>query len=262
MSTRTLRGQCFCGAVGFELITPTDFCSHCHCSSCRRLSGAAFVTWTSAPEERFKFVRGEANVKWFASSTSVQWGSCRDCSSTLLYRTTDSARVYVTVASLRDPLDREPSSHVSFEEHVPWFSPGDALPRHLGKSDEQLPTPATHIILFVADQEASARFYAQVLGSTPRLNVPGMTEFQLPGGAVLGLMPERGVARLFDARLSTQRAGARVELYLHVDDADAMHERALAAGATSLSEMADRDWGHRVAYSQDPDGHVLAVARL
>jgi predicted enzyme related to lactoylglutathione lyase len=54
----------------------------------------------------------------------------------------------------------------------------------------------THFILYVADQARSAAFYAKVLCVEPRLDVPGMSEFVLPGGAVLGLMPEAGIRRL------------------------------------------------------------------
>ncbi|NUQ54781.1 MAG: glyoxalase, partial [Dehalococcoidia bacterium] len=53
----------------------------------------------------------------------------------------------------------------------------------------------------------------------------------------------------------------RAELYLVVDDPAACHARALAAGAVELSPLAARDWGDEAAYSQDPDGHVLAFAR-
>ena len=37
--------------------------------------------------------------------------------------------------------------------------------------------------------------------------------------------------------------------------------RLRAAGATELSALTARDWGHEVAYFADPDGFVLAVAR-
>jgi catechol 2,3-dioxygenase-like lactoylglutathione lyase family enzyme len=124
-------------------------------------------------------------------------------------------------------------------------------------------TGLTHFILYVADQARSARFYARVLDCAPRLDVPGMTEFDLPGGAVLGLMPEAGIKRLLGETLpDPARASGipRAELYLLVDDPAAVHRRALDAGATELSPLLARDWGHRVAYALDPDGHVLAFA--
>lgn len=101
------------------------------------------------------------------------------------------------------------------------------------------------------------------LGIQPRLNVPGMTEFDLGNGAVLGLMPEAGVDRLFEGRVETgnpESRLSRVELYLIVDDAAVFHARAINSGAVELSPLAVRDWGHKAAYSLDPDGHVLAFA--
>lgn len=122
---------------------------------------------------------------------------------------------------------------------------------------------AAHFILYVADQARSTAFYAAALGDAPRLHVPGMTEFALPGGAVLGLMPEAGIRRLLGPALPDPelgRAGARCELYLLVDDPAAGHARALAAGAHELSPLQPRNWGHVAAYALDPDQHVLAFA--
>jgi uncharacterized protein len=119
-----------------------------------------------------------------------------------------------------------------------------------------------HLILYVRDQAASTAFFRRVLLAEPTLDVPGMTEFALPGGAVLGLMPERGIVALLGKRVDPARANGapRAELYLLVDDAGAYHARALAAGGFELSGLADRDWNHRVAYASDPDGHVIAFA--
>ena len=122
----------------------------------------------------------------------------------------------------------------------------------------------SHFILYVADQEPSRAFWAAVLLKTPSLHVPGMTEFTLGEGVVLGLMPEKGIARLLGGRIdpSLGRGGPRAELYLVVDDALAYHRRALAAGAHELDPLSPRDWGHRVSYVLDPDGHVVAFAEV
>jgi len=121
----------------------------------------------------------------------------------------------------------------------------------------------TNIILFVSDQEASARFYEAVLMMRPSLNVPGMTEFELNEGTVLGLMPVAGIRRLLGTKLrdpDEAKGVPRAELYLSVDDPESFHQRALGQGATELSPLATRDWGDQAAYSTDLDGHVLAFA--
>lgn len=121
-----------------------------------------------------------------------------------------------------------------------------------------------HFILYVQDQNASRDFYARALGRPASLHVPGMTEFELTNGAVFGIMPESGIARLLGPTVnpSTMRGAGRAELYLVVDDAAAHHARAIAAGARELSPLLARDWGHRAAYSLDADGHVLAFAEV
>jgi len=116
----------------------------------------------------------------------------------------------------------------------------------------------------VKDQDHSTQFYSVVLDKKPELHVPGMTEFQLSDKCVLGLMPEQGIQRLLGDRLpDPSRANGipRAELYLKVDDPAPFHSRALQAGAQELSPLAARDWGDQVAYSLDPDGHVLAFAK-
>jgi RimJ/RimL family protein N-acetyltransferase/catechol 2,3-dioxygenase-like lactoylglutathione lyase family enzyme len=128
--------------------------------------------------------------------------------------------------------------------------------------DATPPTPAARFILYVRDQERSRAFYQAALGVSPRLHVPGMTEFALPGGAVLGLMPEAGIRRLLptlpDPALA--RGAPRAEAYLLVASPGEFLERALAAGATELSGVLPREWGDDAGYCLDPDGHVLAFA--
>lgn len=113
------------------------------------------------------------------------------------------------------------------------------------------------------DQEHSTGFYSHVLAVQPTLHVPGMTEFTLNEGCVLGLMPENGIKKLLGAVLPDPSLGSgipRAELYLRLRDARHFHARALKQGATQLSGFEERDWGDCVAYCLDPDGHVLAFA--
>ena len=119
-----------------------------------------------------------------------------------------------------------------------------------------------NFILYVKDQAKSREFYARVFNMVPVLDVPGMTEFKLVAGCVLGLMPVKGAKRLLPGIPDPEKAGGvpRAEVYLTVKDPAAFQARALAAGAVELSPLAPRDWGHRAAYSLDPDGHVLAFA--
>ena len=121
-----------------------------------------------------------------------------------------------------------------------------------------------HFILYVEDQARSTAFYAHVLAMPPQLDVPGMTEFRLGEETILGLMPCSGIKRLLGEKLPDPSKASGIphaELYLVIDDPNVYHQRALDNGAVELSKLMLRDWGHEVAYSLDPDGHVVAFAR-
>jgi catechol 2,3-dioxygenase-like lactoylglutathione lyase family enzyme len=119
-------------------------------------------------------------------------------------------------------------------------------------------------ILYVADQDKSKNFYSKVLDSEPVLHVPGMTEFLLQSNVKLGLMPENGIRKILLDKTPDPANGngiPRCELYLKVPFIFSYVERALQAGAKMVSEASDRDWGDKVCYLGDPDGHVIAFAQ-
>lgn len=119
-------------------------------------------------------------------------------------------------------------------------------------------------VLYVADQAKSTDFYRAVLDLEPCLDVPGMTQFELTQGSLLGLMPEIGIQRLLGDQLpdlSLARGVPRAELYLRVAEPQLYHARVLEQGGKELSPLQKRGWGDLAAYSLDLDGHVLAFAQ-
>jgi uncharacterized glyoxalase superfamily protein PhnB len=62
------------------------------------------------------------------------------------------------------------------------------------------------------------------------------------------------VVMMFDAKPEWPDTPAFLRLY--VDDGDAVHARALAEGATSVTEMTELFWGDRIGRVRDPQGNV------
>jgi catechol 2,3-dioxygenase-like lactoylglutathione lyase family enzyme len=48
---------------------------------------------------------------------------------------------------------------------------------------------------------------------------------------------------------------------VHVDDVDAIHQRAVDAGLSPTMAPSDAPWGERYFHIDDPDGHELSLAR-
>lgn len=118
-------------------------------------------------------------------------------------------------------------------------------------------------ILYVSNQEKSTKFYETILRQNPSLNVPGMTEFSLNEFVKIGLMPNEGIAKIITPILPHPTSGngiPRCELYLQVENLETIFEEAKRAGAIEISPIALRDWGDRVGYVADFDGHVIAFA--
>jgi lactoylglutathione lyase len=55
---------------------------------------------------------------------------------------------------------------------------------------------AFEVILYVENQQSAATFYEKLLQTQPTLNVEGMTEFMLTAHVTLGLMPNKGIAKI------------------------------------------------------------------
>jgi len=130
----TVTGGCLCGAVRFCITLPTLFCAHCHCSMCRRPHGAAFVTWTAVPPERFEIVAGQAALQTFNSSELGRRQFCRHCGTQLFcwheHADGHGPKVMdVTLASLHGPIDRAPEMHVFFDSRAAWTKVHDDLPK-------------------------------------------------------------------------------------------------------------------------------------
>ncbi|MBS1765016.1 MAG: lactoylglutathione lyase [Bacteroidetes bacterium] len=121
----------------------------------------------------------------------------------------------------------------------------------------------TQIILYVRDQQASTEFYSAMLQQQPVLNVPGMTEFLLSDHCKLGLMPENGIAKILAGNTPHPSEGSgipRCELYLHVGNVQKEYEHAQKCGAKIISPPQNRNWGDKVCYLADSDGHIIAFA--
>lgn len=111
--------------------------------------------------------------------------------------------------------------------------------------------------LCVRDTAQAIEFYRDVFGASERFRLDepggriGHAEVEL-GGSTLMLCdpyPEYGIVPPDPA------AGTSVTLHIHVEDADALIERAVAAGATVLRPAADAFYGERSGVIRDPFGH-------
>ncbi len=133
-------GGCLCGAIRYQATTPPIRGVICHCSMCRKHSGAPALAFVHFPIAAFTWLKAEP--KWYRSSRYAQRGFCAVCGSTVAMREAVLAdRVQVCVGSLDDPQLARIDDHVWTSEQVSWFKIEDDLPRFL-KSSTAVPSDA------------------------------------------------------------------------------------------------------------------------
>lgn len=77
-------GTCNCGAVSFEIEGDLTDVYACHCSICRRWTGANGVAVVIVPRNRLRWLRGEESIETW-KKPDADWVSrfCRVCGSAL-----------------------------------------------------------------------------------------------------------------------------------------------------------------------------------
>jgi len=116
--------------------------------------------------------------------------------------------------------------------------------------------------LNVRDAAQALDFYKKAFGAKETVRMPG------PGGKILHAEFKIGDSHLFLAdempewgsRSPLTIGGTATAVCLYVEDADAVFDQAVAAGAKVLMPLQDQFWGDRYGKLMDPYGHEWAVA--
>ncbi len=124
----THQGGCHCGAVRYEVNGEPQHVALCHCSDCRKSSGAPMVAWAAFTEDQFKLVEGEPVT--FNSSGSAMRSFCPKCGSGLYYRNAEFLPGIVDIqsATLDDPEALPPGAHIQTAERLGWMETAHSLP--------------------------------------------------------------------------------------------------------------------------------------
>jgi hypothetical protein len=77
-----ISGSCLCGGVRYEIDGEIGPVLNCHCSMCRKMTGAAFRSRVAIPSENFRWLTGEGLPARYVSSPGTIRTFCRVCGST------------------------------------------------------------------------------------------------------------------------------------------------------------------------------------
>lgn len=121
-------GGCLCGRIRYRATGKATNETHCHCETCRRASGAAFVSWATFRSNDLVFTEG--NPARFDSSEIAFRQFCPNCGTQLTFQFHKSPQtIDVTLASLDDPGAITPVDHIWTKRQLSWIKLADGLPR-------------------------------------------------------------------------------------------------------------------------------------
>jgi hypothetical protein len=123
-----IQGSCLCGDAAWQVGTPLELASHCHCSICRKMHGTPYATYGAADAASFRWLRGESGLQRYESSPGFLRWFCGRCGSKVP-APPSHGRVFVPLGGLDGDPGVRPRAHIHVASRAPWWEITDSLPR-------------------------------------------------------------------------------------------------------------------------------------
>lgn len=128
------KGRCLCGAICFEIKKKIEVIYHCHCSLCRKQTGAAANAATLVPLADFVWKQGQDSIQTYQRETGFTTCFCPQCGSPVPNRLREPHFVWIPLGLLDSPILPTKCLHLCLSSQATWAKekmaeiPYDALP--------------------------------------------------------------------------------------------------------------------------------------
>lgn len=124
-----LKGSCLCGGIRYEIDGDLGPITNCHCSQCRKASGASFAISAPVPANSFRIVAGAELLKDWESSPGTRRCFCGRCGSPIVKRYDAKPEIVrLRPGTLDTDPGVKPSKHIFVGSKAPWVDTTDGLP--------------------------------------------------------------------------------------------------------------------------------------
>jgi hypothetical protein len=127
----SMRGTCLCEGVEFEVTEPLTSLSHCHCTTCKRISGGPGTVNGRVRTEAIRIVQGRKLLRTFQPHEGSAKTFCSRCGSNLFGGGwPESEQASVRLTALEGLLEQRLEAHIFVRSVAPWETlPDDGLER-------------------------------------------------------------------------------------------------------------------------------------
>jgi hypothetical protein len=133
---KTLSGGCLCGSIEYTISDALIYAGYCHCSECRRWTGAPFSATGGVKSSDFILTIGKPLLSSFKKGKNSTSYFCSHCSSIVYGVVPEHKMNYVMLGTLTESPSLKPQWHIYTGSKVDWYQICDDLPQYQGS-----PTP-------------------------------------------------------------------------------------------------------------------------
>jgi len=132
-----ITGGCLCGGVSYEVRGAFLRAGHCHCSRCRRHSGAAVSTQGRVRREDFRLISGGDLIRVYHPEGGAVKAFCGVCGSSLFGGTwPEGDEVSIRLGSVDGDPGIRPQYHTYVGSRAVWDEITDDLPQYVGPKED------------------------------------------------------------------------------------------------------------------------------
>ena len=128
VSLNEVSGRCYCGRTSFSSVARPTAVAYCHCTDCRRVTGAPVAAFAAFDEAAVTWMPDEGQT--VSINAGVRRSFCRHCGSPLTGRYDYlPGTVYVPLGILDQANALSPQLHAHHSNRLDWLCISDELER-------------------------------------------------------------------------------------------------------------------------------------
>lgn len=131
----SMKGECLCGEVVFEIEGELPNLYQCHCSLCRKATGSNANAATFVEGKSFRWISGQSNICSFQKPTGYRSDFCSGCGSPVPNRLRDTDLIWVPAGLLDEMAVAQVAVHLHFSSSALWAQESNSCVRLAGGPD-------------------------------------------------------------------------------------------------------------------------------
>jgi len=124
---KTLKASCLCGKIHLSFPDEFLYMGNCHCSECRKFTGADYSSVGGIEKSKVAIVSGASDIRYYPKSDETELAFCAHCGASLFSHKVKKGLFNIRLGILDTAPRHAPDFHIHIASQAPWHSPNEAL---------------------------------------------------------------------------------------------------------------------------------------